>query len=70
MVELGEQVCWTKTAGLLEMARQNEERSDENPIADADGVHIARSIQRRPVKHRWNSQKVKDDWVGTPWVLF
>ena len=41
------------------------ERSDENLIADADGVHIARSIQRRPVQHRWSSQKVKE-LVGTP----
>ena len=46
----------------------NAER-DEHLTADADGVHtwhIARSVQRRPVQHRWNSQTVKD-LVGTPW---
>ena len=41
--------------------------SDEHFFADADGVHIC-PIQRRPMQHRWNAQKVKD-WVGTPWEM-
>ena len=28
-------------------------------IADADGLRIARSIQRRPLQHRWNSQSAQ-----------
>ena len=34
------------------------ERSDQTLIAHADGVHLARSRQRQPVQHRWNSQKI------------
>ena len=37
-------------------------------IADADGVQIARSMQRPPMQHRWNSQKVKD-LVGNQWEM-
>ena len=36
--------------------------------ADADGVHIVRSMQRLFVQRRWSSQKVKG-LCGTPWEM-
>ena len=41
------------------------ERSEKNLIADAEGVHIARSLQRRLVHHRCWVQNVKE-LIGTP----
>ena len=73
VVELGEQVYW-KVPGLTQKKVEegwrrgtwlgNAERLDEN-MADGDGVHMERSIQRRPGQHRWSSQKVKE-LVGSP----
>ena len=37
-------------------------------IADADGVHIGRSIQRRPAQHRLELPTVKE-LCGTPWKM-
>ena len=67
-VELGEQVYW-KVPDLTQQMFEDRwrpgtwlgkaERSDENLIADADGVHIARSVQRRFKQRFGTSQKVK-----------
>ena len=77
MAELGEQVFW-KGPGLPQqkLGRRwrlgrwfgKAKRSDENLIANADGVHIARSTQRRLVQHCWSSQEV-NALVGTPWEM-
>ena len=42
--------------------------SDENFIADADGVHADRSIQSIFLQYHGNSQKVKD-LVATQWAM-
>ena len=43
-------------------------RRDENSIADADGAHADRSIQRRLLEYRRKSPKDKE-WVGIQWAL-
>ena len=68
MVELGEHVKW-KVPGLTQQEFEGlwrsrtwlgeAERSDENLMADVDREHIARSIGRRLVQHRWCSKNVK-----------
>ena len=50
------------------VASRRTAQSDEHLIADADVVHIAASQQRRPMQHRWNSQKVNDVF-GTSWKM-
>ena len=40
--------------------------SEEHFIEDADGMHVARSTQRRLLQHRWKTQQVQD-LVGTSW---
>ena len=75
MVELVERIDWKvpdptqlkfEDRWRPEAWLANAEKSDENLMADADGVHIARSIQCRPMQHRWNSQQKVEDLVGTP----
>ena len=69
VVELVERVDWNvpdPTQLKFEDPEAWLANADENLMADADGVHIARSIQCRPMQHRWKSRQKVEDLVGTP----
>ena len=73
--ELSEQVHW-KVQGMMHQKFEDQCRGTwfdkaERSLTSSQvptGVRIAKSVQRRLLQDRWNSQKVKD-LVGTPWEM-